>query len=93
MTRTGPSHEFDYEDFAENDSEIDSFEGEFEDEVDTVACSSCGSEIYEQAERCPHCGLYVLDSEQSPTQRPSWVVWTAIALLIALIYWSLFPSL
>ncbi|MCA9100245.1 MAG: zinc-ribbon domain-containing protein, partial [Planctomycetales bacterium] len=27
-----------------------------DDVVETVACPSCGAEIYEDAERCPHCG-------------------------------------
>lgn len=48
----------DYEDAYEDDAyEDDAFD---DDGVETVACPSCGAEIYEDAERCMHCGDYVI---------------------------------
>jgi hypothetical protein len=31
---------------------------------DTVACPACGREVWDQADRCPHCGDYII-----PTSR------------------------
>jgi hypothetical protein len=47
-----------------------------DDVVDTVACPSCGAEIYEDAERCAHCGDYVTPGSTNPWQGRSlwWLI-------------------
>jgi hypothetical protein len=52
-----------------------------DDEVDTVVCSECGTEIYEDAPRCPSCGNYVTSDTSI---RGTWVGWTAAGLLTLL---------
>lgn len=47
----------------------------------TVDCPECGAEVYEDAERCPACGSYiVLGATGSVWQgRPAW--WIILGLL------------
>lgn len=52
------------------------------DEAATVECPSCGEEIYEDAQRCPHCGSYV-SQEDAPLRKPLWIVLgTAVCLYV-----------
>lgn len=51
-----------------------------EDGVETVACPHCLRPVYEDAERCPGCGLY-LSREDAPA-RHSW--WLVVGVLISL---------
>ena len=48
---------------------------------DTRPCPSCGNEVSEEAERCPHCGDYFCQ-EKAANQRSWWVVIGIIFLLI-----------
>jgi hypothetical protein len=58
--------------------------------VDTIACPSCGREVYEQAERCPHCGSYVSREGPRSQRRPLWlIVGVVLCLLIVLLVWTL----
>ena len=47
----------------------------------TSPCLHCGAEIYDDAERCPACGMY-LSLEDSP--RAGWPAWMWIAAALAL---------
>ena len=53
----------------------------------TVPCSGCGRQIPDFADRCPHCGDWVI---QGGSARPhkTWVVVVAAVLLIAFVLWS-----
>jgi hypothetical protein len=69
--------------FDESDDELD--EDEFseknddDDPTETVTCHSCGAEVYEDAEQCPYCGMY-LTADTSPwSGRSPW--WVVLALL------------
>lgn len=57
---------------------------DFEDA--TVDCMFCGREIFEDAERCPHCDQWQTDADNPRTSQPTWVVVTAIVVLATLLY-------
>lgn len=63
----------------------DDFEDELPDEdqldetSETVPCPECGAEIYEDAERCPVCGQYVIHRRDVWAGRPLW--WIVLGLL------------
>lgn len=59
-----------------------------DEDSDVQPCPECGREIYEGAESCPHCGMYV--GTGPPTlKRPAWhwvavgIVAFAVAFLVA----------
>ena len=57
---------------------------------DTVPCPYCGREVYESAERCPHCGSYVSDEDAPRRRRPWWLVaGVVLCLAIVLLAWVL----
>jgi|SaaInlStandDraft_4_1057021.scaffolds.fasta_scaffold246415_1 hypothetical protein len=85
----------DYDDY---DSSIEEYEysDEDEDEDDfdedsesmTVPCPQCREEIYEDSDRCPYCGEYILSSNAYSALSHPWkgrnVVWVILGLLGAL---------
>ena len=75
MSQYDDQEEFDDDVFDEFDSEEDN----------TIACPFCSTEIYFDAEICPHCGNFIIDDEVMEHERhspyPTWVVWTAMILL------------
>ena len=60
------------------------------DEADhTVPCPYCRRGVYENAERCPHCGSY-LSHEDAPRRYPLWIVAAVIVcLVVILLVWVL----
>jgi hypothetical protein len=43
--------------------------------ADTLPCPECGEEIYEESERCPYCGAYVVfDTSVWSGRSTAWVV-------------------
>ena len=55
-----------------------------EGEVDTVPCPICGAEVYEDAQRCPHCGGYITgDLPQRSSGAWWWVVLSLVIVAIA----------
>ena len=60
------------------------------DVVETQACPACGADIFEDAERCPECGQYVVDSESAISAWPWWLFALGLAGTVAVILaWSL----
>lgn len=49
-----------------------------DDDSETLPCPECGVPVYEDAERCPHCGSYITHSTSLWAGRPWW--WTALGL-------------
>lgn len=69
------------------------FDDDEEDEVATQDCPYCQAEIFDDAVQCPHCGQY-LSSEDAPAARqPTWVILTALACLVMILYWIFGPAL
>lgn len=50
-----------------------------EESTETVPCSHCGAEVYEDAVRCPVCGNYVTHDTNVWSGRPGW--WILLGLL------------
>jgi uncharacterized CHY-type Zn-finger protein len=50
-----------------------------DDSSETVTCSNCGNDVYEDAVKCPICGEYI-SSNTSPLNGRSWW-WIALGLV------------
>ena len=43
-----------------------------DDQTYTVACPNCGHDVYEDAEKCPHCGEYIVATAGPFASKPVW---------------------
>jgi predicted amidophosphoribosyltransferase len=64
----------------------DEFELDESDELDDdspslMPCPNCFSTIYEETQRCPHCGEYL--SEETFFHRPPW--WVSLGVILCLL--------
>ena len=50
-----------------------------DDDTETLPCPECGADIYEDADQCPVCGMFVVHSTRVWTGKSAW--WIALALL------------
>ena len=60
-----------------------------DDSLDDVLdpCPRCKKAVYEDAERCPHCGHYPNDEDDpAPRLQPKWVIATAVVCVIVFAY-------
>jgi uncharacterized protein (DUF983 family) len=65
--------------------ESDDLDDEDEDEPgDTMPCPHCLGTIYDDSERCPHCGNY-LSREDSPRRPPWWVI-VGVGLCLVIVF-------
>jgi len=72
-----------------DDDEAQGFQAAEEDEEGTVPCPHCRRQIYEDAERCPHCGNY-LSVEDAPFQaRPWWFIVGFVICVAIVVGWIL----
>lgn len=56
------------------------WDGDDDPDECTMPCPSCGADIYDDAERCPICGDYIVGSHASIwNERPVW--WIVLGLL------------
>lgn len=74
-------------DDAEGPQDIDLGDDDSAD-YEAVPCPSCGADVSELAEQCPHCGDWITPSA-GPARRGPWIITLAIALLIAFVLWIL----
>lgn len=79
----------------EHEAEIDESEDPDVEDADwnmdpaAVECPSCGREISEEAEWCPHCREYVALAT-APARKPWWMILgLVLVLLICIFAWSL----
>jgi len=88
-----PSWDDDYvEDYSEGEFDDDDYYDDDhlddDDSAELLPCPDCGESIYEEAERCPYCGSYVVHST-GPWQGKTWW-WIAIgAAGVVAVIWSL----
>lgn len=47
--------------------------------TETVVCRHCGADVYEDADQCPVCGIYLLADTSVWSHKP--VAWIALGLL------------
>ncbi len=61
------------------------------DEPGVRACPRCAEMISEDAQKCPHCGDWILDEDDSPAvQRSRGVLWPIIiGMLVVALIWML----
>lgn len=75
----------------DNDLDDDAGFGAIDPDDDaTLPCPACGAEIYDDAERCPECGLYLTREDQPRSTAPVWIVVTAVLCLMIVALWVLF---
>lgn len=55
----------------------------------TMPCPHCLGTIFDDSERCPHCGDY-LSREAAPSRPPLWIVLGVSIALIVVVRW-IFP--
>jgi len=60
-----------------------------DDDLDTEPCPNCGREVYEEAERCPYCGEYIIRSSNPLAGRPTWWIILGILGLLGFILYAL----
>ncbi len=63
----------------------DGSEVDDEYETETVTCSNCGAEVYEEAVACPVCGEYVGVNTHPFSDRPRWWITLGVLGVIATI--------
>jgi hypothetical protein len=56
------------------------------DEPELIQCPECRKYISEEAERCHHCGNYIL-AENGPMRFPPWMVVGIILAILAIMVW------
>ncbi len=82
MSNSSP-WEFDEAEAELRDEEYPDDDSADEDSVDefteTVLCSQCGAEVYEDAVQCPVCGSYLTPDTAVWTGKPGW--WVVLGLL------------
>jgi hypothetical protein len=61
-----------------------------EDDETTIPCPACREPVYDDAERCPYCGVY-LSREDARDRKPWWVVAGVLACLAMVTWWILHP--
>jgi len=64
--------------------------GEDDEDTPTAPCPSCGVEIADFADKCPHCGDWIVPGGAAAPRRRGWFVLVVILLLIALLAWVVF---
>lgn len=57
-------------------------------ETDVVNCPNCGRAVAEFAERCPHCGDWIVAGGGVTRGKP-WIVVAALAALAGFVVWVL----
>lgn len=104
MRPTDYDHDYGDEDYDSDDDDYapDDYASDGDDPSDaTVECSYCGAEVYEDAERCPRCGNYLLppgtsgEFEQGGllVRQPLWIIITALVCIYAMLHVYLWPLL
>jgi len=65
------------------------WEAEFEefqhDEPEMLPCPFCSAQVYEETQRCPHCGNWIMPLAASTRSRSKLWIIAAILALIAII--------
>jgi predicted RNA-binding Zn-ribbon protein involved in translation (DUF1610 family) len=86
----GDDTEGDWEGDDPDDWDVEDAEEDLDDDGETAVlpCPACGAEVYEDAERCPRCGEYIVRRLRGWEGRPWW--WVPLGLLgIGAVIWAL----
>jgi hypothetical protein len=66
-------------DWDDDDWDEEPDEADGPDCVELIPCPHCGTDVYEEAERCPECGEYIVADTHPFAGRPWW--WVALGVL------------
>lgn len=55
-----------------------------DDSIEMGFCPSCGREVYEFTEKCPHCGDWITPTYRSPQKRRRWQILVLAVILLLL---------
>jgi hypothetical protein len=69
------------------DDEDEEWVPDEDDEEPTAECPHCHEPVFDQAERCPHCGWYISEKDTPPARRPWWIALGVVLALIAVYLW------
>ena len=70
-----------------DDNEYPDEDLEDDDLSETLPCPECGAEVYEDSERCPHCGHYITTGSGSLwAGRPAWWVLLGLLGIVAVVF-------
>ncbi|HUU83671.1 MAG TPA: hypothetical protein VM243_09225 [Phycisphaerae bacterium] len=76
-----------YDDDEEQDWTPD-LDEEQDSEADQLPCPSCGAMVYDDTDRCPHCGDWIMPLSASAGSRSGiWIV-AALLAIIGLLVWA-----
>jgi ribosomal protein S27AE len=67
-----------YDDDADLDLDLD------DDDVELLTCPACGKDVYEDTEKCPHCGDWITPLA-AHGRLPGWVRWVAAGVLAVIV--------
>lgn len=83
-----PLPDDDFEDDEPDEWNLEADDDE-EEETAVLPCPSCGAEVYEDAERCPVCGEFIIGRRLRAWEgRPTW--WIVLGLVgIGAVVWVL----
>jgi zinc-ribbon domain len=65
----------------------DEWQPDAQDEDETAPCPHCQAPVYEGAEQCPACGIYLSEEDAPPSRKPWWLVLGAVLGLFAVYLW------
>ncbi len=87
-----PDDDFDPDDYSPGDDPNAPLESDlqdggegYDDEGDVVPCPGCGSEVYEETQKCPHCGDWITPSVALNRKNPIWIIAAILALLAMIV--------
>ena len=68
-----------------------------EDDTDQAACPHCGAAVYDDADRCPECGMNIVKGHdpgsvwpgRAPWDWPIWIIIATAVLAIAAVWFCL----
>jgi predicted RNA-binding Zn-ribbon protein involved in translation (DUF1610 family) len=75
-----------YDDEHEWEAESDDYADD-EPEGDQLPCPSCGEMVYDDTDRCPHCGDWIMPLEASTSRKSTLWIIGAVLALIGLLIW------
>ncbi len=61
----------------------------YDEPTGTEKCPACSAEVYEDADRCPHCGEYIIPGGIAARK---WTAWWWVAFGLSLLALFLFSS-
>jgi predicted nucleic acid-binding Zn ribbon protein len=53
----------------------------------TIPCPYCRRPIYEDSQRCPHCGNFISEEDAPAARKPWWIIVGALLALYAVYRW------